>query len=73
MTTADNAAVRISEQGMEYRTPSRPKNRGSSSAKPTPNRISRTMDRAVDAAALPMACRKMKDALLTQAKTIMQR
>ena len=41
--------------GMEYNTPSSPKNRGSSRAKPTPNTTSRTMDRAVDSAALAMA------------------
>lgn len=59
--------------GMEYSTPSSPKNRGSSRAKPTPNTTSRTMDRAVDSAALPMACKKMKQALLTQARMIMHR
>ena len=58
---------------MEYSTPSKPKNTGSSRAKPTPNTTSRIIDRAVDAAALPMACRKIKQALLMQAKITMHR
>ena len=65
--------VSASDTGMEYSTPSNPKNWGSSSAKPTPKRISRIMDRAVEAAALPMAWRKMKAALFTQAKITMHR
>ena len=58
---------------MEYRTPSSPKKTGSNSAKPTPKTISRTMDSAVDAAALPIACRKIKQALFTHAKITMHR
>ena len=65
--------VKISESGMEYNTPSSPKKRGSKSAKPTPNTISRIMESAVDSAALPIACRKIKEALFTQAKTTMHR
>ena len=65
--------VRISEIGMEYSTPSRPKNRGRSSAKPTPQMTSRNMDSSVEERAFPSACKKMKQALLTQASTIMQR
>lgn len=53
--TADTTAVRISDTGMEYNTPSRPKNIGRRSAKPTPNTISLIMDSAVDAAAFPIA------------------
>ena len=65
--------VNTSDTGMEYSTPSRPKKRGSSSAKPTPNATSRTMESIVDENALPTACKKMKQALFTQASTIMQR
>ena len=63
--------VSASDRGMEYSTPSSPKKNGSSSANPTPKTISRIMERIVEAAALPMACKKMKHALFTQAKTIM--
>lgn len=63
----------MSETGMEYKIPSKPKKIGRSSAKPTPNTTSRIIDNAVDAAALPMACRKMKQALFTQAKIIMHK
>ncbi len=73
MITAARAKVSASETGMEYSTPSSPKNTGSSSAKPTPNTTSRNMDSSVDASALPTACRKMKHALFTQADTIRQR
>ena len=73
MMTAEMINVRISDTGMEYSTPSRPKNTGSNSAKPTPNTTSRNMDSSVEVSALPTACRKMKHALLTQASTIMQR
>ena len=73
MMTAERTNVRISETGMEYSTPTSPKNTGSSSAKPTPNTTSRTMDSSVDASALPTACKKIKHALLTQAGTIMHR
>ena len=69
--TSATRNVKKSETGMEYSTPSKPKKTGSSSAKPTPNTISRTMDSAVDAAALPIAWRKIKQALLTQ--DLMQR
>ena len=58
---------------MEQRTPSRPKNRGKTSAKPTPNTTSRSRDSSVEARALPTACRKMKQALFTQASTIIHR
>ena len=40
---------------------------------PTPNTISLTMESMVDAAAFPIACRKMNAALFTQANTTMQR
>ena len=73
MMTAEIRKVRISDTGMEYSTPSKPKNTGSSRAKPTPNTTSRNMDSSVEASALPTACRKMKHALLTQARIIMQR
>ena len=65
--------VSTSLTGMEYSTPSRLKNSGSSSAKPTPNTTSRTMLSMVDTAALPMDCRKMNAALFTQARIIMHR
>ena len=60
--------VKISDTGMEYRTPSNPKNIGNNKAKPTPNTISLTMESIVDSAAFPMACKKMKQDLFTQAK-----
>ena len=40
---------------------------------PTPNTTSRNMESMVDVNALPTACKKMKHALLTHAKIIMQR
>ena len=49
--------LELTETGIEYSTPSSPKNCGSSSAKPTPNTTSRTIDSIVAAAALPSACR----------------
>ena len=70
---AEMIKVRISDTGMEYKTPFNPKNSGSSSAKPTPNITSRNMDSSVEASALPTACRKMKQALLMQARIIMHR
>ena len=73
MMSRETTSVSTSDTGMEYSTPSRPNQMGSSRAKPTPNRISRIMDSAVDYTALPMACRKMKAALLTQANTTMHR
>ena len=73
MMIAEMTKVRISDTGMEYNTPSKPKNTGSSRAKPTPNTTSRNMDSSVEASALPTACRKMKHALLTQARIIMHR
>ena len=73
MMTAEMRNVRTSETGMEYNTPSSPKNTGSSSANPTPNTTSRNMDSSVEGSALPTACKKMKHALLTQASTIMHR
>ena len=68
--SAEITKVRASETGMEYNTPSSPKKIGSNNANPTPNTTSRNMDKNVDAKALPTACRKMKHALLTQARTI---
>ena len=47
--------VRMSDSGIEYKTPSSPKKRGSSRANPTPNTISRTIDKTVDSAAFPIA------------------
>lgn len=73
MINTEITKVKISETGIEYSTPSRPKNTGSSRAKPTPNTNSRNMESSVDASALPTACKKIKHALLTQAKIIMQR
>ncbi len=61
---AESTAVSTSLTGMEYSTPFSTKNRGSTSAKPTPNTISRTMESIVEATALPIAWRKMKAALL---------
>lgn len=57
----------MSDTGIEYSTPSRPKTIGRASAKPTPNTISRIMERAVDAAAFPIACRNINVALFTHA------
>ena len=57
MAIAEMMNVSRSETGMEYSTPSRPKNTGSSRAKPTPNTTSRTMDSTVDSSALPRDCR----------------
>ena len=70
---AEMIKVRISDTGMEYSTPSKPKNTGNNRAKPTPNTTSRNIDNSVEASALPTACKKMKHALLMQAKTIIQR
>ena len=58
---------------MEYRTPLSAKNLGSKIAKPTPKTTSRIIESAVDSAALPIACKKMKQALLTHASGSMQR
>ncbi|CDC61344.1 unknown [Clostridium sp. CAG:448] len=63
----------MSDTGMDQSTPESPKKRGKSRANPTPNTISRTMESRVDSTALPIACKKMKVALLTQARTIMHR
>lgn len=73
MMIAEMIKVRISDTGMEYSTPSKPKNTGSNKAKPTPNTTSRNIDSSVDVSALPTAYKKIKHALLTQASTIMQR
>ena len=62
-----------SDTGIEYSTPSSPKSSGSSSAKPTPNRTSRTIESMVDRKALPSDCRYMKVALFTVASIIMHR
>lgn len=63
----------MSDTGIEYKTPSSSKNSGSNRAKPTPKTTSLIMERIVDSLAFPMACRKIKHALFTQAKTIIQR
>lgn len=73
MIIAERTDVKTSETGIEYNTPSSPKKSGSRSANPTPNTISRTMESMVDAAALPIACKKIKVALLMHAGIIMQR
>ena len=65
--------VSKSDNGMEYSTPSSPNLSGNRSAKPTPNTISLTIDRIVDSRAFPIACKKIKQALFTQAKIIMHR
>ena len=57
----------------ENKTPSSPQNRGSKTANPTPNTTSRSMESAVDAAAFPIACKKIKHALLIQAITIIHK
>lgn len=51
--------VSMSETGMEQSTPLSPKYIGSNIANPTPKTISRIIDSVVDAAALPIACRKI--------------
>lgn len=53
MAIAEIKKVRASDTGMDQSTPSRPRNRGSSRANPTPNTISRTMDSTVDSRASP--------------------
>lgn len=53
MTNTQIENVSRSDTGIEYSTPSKPNHRGSSSAKPTPNSTSRTMEMAVDVKALP--------------------
>lgn len=68
-----NARKRKSDKGIEYRTPLSPNFIGSKSANPTPNIISLTIDNIVDSSALPIACKKIKHALLTQANIIIQR
>ena len=73
MINTEIKKVRTSDTGMEYRTPSSPKNTGSSRANPTPNTTSRNRESMVEASALPTACKKMKQALFTQARIIMQR
>ena len=55
MTDAERINVRISDTGIEYRTPSRPKKAGRMMASPTPNTISLTTDSIVESAALPIA------------------
>ncbi len=71
--TAEMIKVRISETGMEYSTPSRPKKIGRNNAKPTSNTTSRNMEIVVDANVLSTACKKMMHALLIHAKIVMQR
>ena len=76
VTTIIKAAtinVSISDIGMEYSTPSSPKNTGNINANPTPKTISLTMDSAVEATAFPIACKKINVALFTQAKIIMHK
>ena len=46
-------AVRRSDTGMEYSTPSSPKKTGSKNANPTPKTISRIIDSRVEDTALP--------------------
>ena len=65
--------VKISDTGMEYSTPSSPKNIGRRRANPTPNTTSRNRESMVEASALPTAYKKMKQALFTQARIIMHR
>lgn len=65
--------VKRSDIGIEYRTPSNPKKSGSNNAKPTPNTTSRIIERSVEATAFPIACRKIKQDLLIQARTIMHK
>lgn len=57
ITTADIKNVRISDTGIEYKTPSNPKKIGRIIANPTPNTISLTIDKNVDASAFPSDCR----------------
>ena len=71
--TAETTAVSISDTGMEYRTPSSPKNKGRIRANPTPKTISRIIESIVDDTALPIACRNINAALLMQAKMTVQR
>ena len=66
-------AVKASDTGIEYKTPSRAKNLGKTNAKATPNTMSRTIESSVDSIAFPIACIKIKVALLIHAKIIMQR
>ena len=73
ITIAESIAVSKSETGIEYNTPSSPKNRGNIIAKPTPNTISRTIESKVDERALPIACKNINAVLLMQAKIIIQR
>ena len=65
--------VKISDIGIEYRTPSNAKKSGSNNAKPTPNTTSRIIERSVEATAFPIVCRKIKQALLIHARMIMHR
>ena len=73
ISIAEIIAVKTSETGIEYKTPSSPKNKGSNKVRPTPNTISRTIDSIVDSTAFPIACKNIKVALFMQARTIMQR
>lgn len=70
---AEIIAVKISDTGIEYKTPSSLKKIGKRRAKPTLNTISRTIEGIVEATALPIACKKINVALLTQANIIIQR
>lgn len=54
---AEMTKVSKSEIGIEYSTPSKPNQIGSNSAKPTPNKISRTIESIVDSIALPSDCK----------------
>lgn len=49
--------VRISESGIEYKTPSRPKKSGKSKANPIPKTTSRPIDSSVDNSAFPNDCK----------------
>ena len=65
--------VNISDTGIEYNTPSRPKNIGNTSAKPTPNKISLIIEIIVDATTFPKKKKKIKVALFTHAKIIIHK
>jgi hypothetical protein len=47
----------MSDAGMEYSTPSSPKNKGKTSANPTPNTTSLNRERKVEAHGLPSDCK----------------
>ena len=73
ISTVEIIAVHTSDTGIDHSAPSSQRDTGSSSANKTPNTTSRSMDSIVDAAALPIACKKMKVALFTHAGISMHR